>query len=158
MTREQIDQIAWKSIHERSPLKIAVASDPRPLDYQQLEERLKDRDDFELLWSDFLHAFYEHRNASFFAEPSPASLSPGWQALLAGAAEWLSAEFGLPRSGLDRGAALLPRPSLGPDGGHGHRHGGVHGRQARSLARGLSATQRRLPQPQPYYAVELLYG
>lgn len=52
--------------------------------------------DFEHAWSDFLHAFYDFRTASFFEHPSPSSLSPQWQALLAGAAEWLSAEFGLP--------------------------------------------------------------
>lgn len=47
-------------------------------------------------WSGFLHAFYTFQSALFFVYPSPPSLSPQWQALLAGVAEWLSQEFGPP--------------------------------------------------------------
>lgn len=91
-----MDQKAWEGIHKRATLNLAEDSSNRPKNYREIEAGLKDGGDFEFLWSDFLHAFYDYKDASFFAEPSPASLSPGWQALLAGAAEWLSAEFGLP--------------------------------------------------------------
>lgn len=96
MNREQIDKRAWQAIHSRTPLPVAGATNWRPVDYRSLEEKLQAGVDFEHAWSDFLHAFYDFRTPSFFAYPSPPSLSPEWQALLAGAAEWLSAEFGLP--------------------------------------------------------------
>lgn len=99
MNREQIDKIAWQTIHAHPPMPFKEGLDwnsRRARDYQELEWKLQSGIDFEHAWSDFLHAFYAHRTASFFAHPSPASLSVEWQALLAGAAEWLSAEFGLP--------------------------------------------------------------
>jgi hypothetical protein len=96
MNREEIDEIAWRTIHDRPPLSIAKASNWRALDYRSLDEKLRAGVDFEHAWSDFLHAFYDFKDASFFAYPSPTFLSPGWQALLAAAAEWLSAEFNLP--------------------------------------------------------------
>jgi hypothetical protein len=97
MNREQIDKIAWQSIHDRSPLPISEDRGWRAKDYEELEAKLKAGVDFEHAWSDFLHAFYDYKTATFFSHPSPASLSVEWQALLAGAAEWLSAEFGLPQ-------------------------------------------------------------
>lgn len=66
------------------------------MDYQEIERRLQDGAEFEAAWSDFLHAFYDHKNVSAFLYPSPPSLSIEWQALLASVAEWLSQEFGLP--------------------------------------------------------------
>jgi hypothetical protein len=94
--REKIDKIAWQTIHSRPPKPLSRAAGLRAMDYRALDERLRSGIDFEHAWSDFLHAFYEFKNASFFVYPSPSFLSPQWQALLAGAAEWLSAEFGLP--------------------------------------------------------------
>lgn len=96
MNREQIDKIAWQTIHSRPPRPIEKAAGLRAMNYRELNEKLRAGVDFEHAWSDFLHAFYDFKAASFFAYPSPAFLSPQWQALLAGAAEWLSAEFGLP--------------------------------------------------------------
>jgi hypothetical protein len=64
--------------------------------YEAIDRRLQAGVDFEHVWSDFLQAFYDYKNPSFFAHPSPPSLSVEWQALLAGAAEWLSQEFRLP--------------------------------------------------------------
>jgi hypothetical protein len=93
-TRE--DQIAWEVIHSRPKLAISQARGRRALDYQQLGERLAVGVQFEIAWGDFLHAFYDFRDASLFAYRPPESLSPGWQAILAGAAEWLSQEFILP--------------------------------------------------------------
>jgi hypothetical protein len=95
-TRDEIDAIAWRSIHERPVRNIAEDRGHRALDYAQLEQKLQDGVEFEHAWSDFLHAFYDYKDASFFAYPSPPSLSVEMQAVLAGAAEWLSAEFGLP--------------------------------------------------------------
>jgi hypothetical protein len=89
-------KIAWQTIHSRAPLVIREDTGRRARDYQEIEVKLKAGVDFEHAWSDFLHAFYAYKTASFFAYPSPPSLSVEWQALLAGAAEWLSAEFGLP--------------------------------------------------------------
>ena len=95
-TRDEIDAIAWRSIHARPVLDIAEDRGHRALDYLQLEQKLQVGVEFEHAWSDFLHAFYDYRVASFFAYPSPPSLTIQWQAVLAVAAEWLSAEFGLP--------------------------------------------------------------
>jgi hypothetical protein len=94
--REKIDKIAWQTIHNRTPRPIGSARGLRSLDYRQLDQRLRAGVDFEHAWSDFLHAFYDFKTASFFQYVSPPSLSREWQALLAGAAEWLSAEFNLP--------------------------------------------------------------
>jgi len=96
VTRDEIDKIAWQTIHSRPPLDLGEDRGWRARDYQELEAKLNAGVDFEHAWSDFLHAFYDYKTASFFAHPSPASLSVEWQALLAGAADWLSAEFGLP--------------------------------------------------------------
>jgi hypothetical protein len=96
MNRAEIDEIAWKSIFDRPKRQLSEANGKRSLNYSELNDRLKAGVDFEHAWSDFLHAFYDYRDATFFVDPSPASLSPGWQALLAGAAEWLSDKFALP--------------------------------------------------------------
>lgn len=96
MTREALDKLAWQSIHRRRSRPVAESRGWRAQDYRELERRLQEGVAFEHAWSDFLHAFYDYKDASFFAYPSPLSLSVGWQALLAGAAEWLSQEFGLP--------------------------------------------------------------
>ncbi len=96
MNREQIDKLAWQSIHQRPPRPVAESRRRRPMDYQDLARRLEGGVAFDHAWSDFLHAFYDYKDASFFRYPSPTSLSIEWQALLAGAAEWLSEEFGLP--------------------------------------------------------------
>lgn len=95
MNRDEIDKLAWQTIHQRPPLPFSTTG-CRALDYRALDEKLRAGVDFQHAWSDFLHAFYDFRSASFFEYPSPTFLSPQWQALLAGAAEWLSAEFGLP--------------------------------------------------------------
>lgn len=95
MTREAIDKIAWQSIHQRLPRPVTESHGWRSLDYQGLERRLQEGAEFEPAWSDFLHAFYDYKDASFFRYPSPPFLRTEWQALLAGAAEWLSQEFGL---------------------------------------------------------------
>lgn len=96
MNRAQIDKLAWQSIHERPPRPVEGNRGWRALDYQELEQRLQAGIEFEDAWSGFLHAFYAYKQASFFSYPSPASLSVEWQSVLAGAAEWLSQEFGLP--------------------------------------------------------------
>ena len=95
MDRDKIDKIAWQTIHNSPPRPIESAKGLRAMDYRELDEKLRSGIDFEHAWSDFLHAFYSFRTASFFRYPSPPSLSREWQALLAGAAEWLSAEFDL---------------------------------------------------------------
>jgi hypothetical protein len=80
---------------------------------QQLGEKLAAGVQFEIAWGDSLHAFYDFRDASFFTYPPPESLSPGWRAILAGAAEWLSREFGLPQPAWtkDPKKYTLPSPS-----------------------------------------------
>ena len=95
-TNTRLDQIAWESIHARPKMAMAEARGNRAVNYRELGERLKAGEPFELAWGNFLHAFYDFRDASFFTYPPPASLSPGWQAILAGAAEWLCQEFDLP--------------------------------------------------------------
>jgi hypothetical protein len=95
-TRDEIDAIAWRTLHAKPKLALAEARGTRARNYLQLEELLQRGVDFEHAWSDFLHAFYDYKDASFFTYPSPPSLSIQWQAVLAGAAEWLSSEFSLP--------------------------------------------------------------
>jgi hypothetical protein len=95
MTRGQQDELAWQILYRTPPIPIERARGGRPMDYQELDAQLRDGVAFEHAWSNFLHAFFAHRTASFFVYPSPPSLSPRWQALLAGAAEWLSVEFNL---------------------------------------------------------------
>jgi hypothetical protein len=96
MNRDQLDKVAWLSIRSRAPIPISKAGSARPLDYASLDAQLRDGVSFEYAWSNFLHAFYAYRTASFFAHPSPSYLSPRYQSLLAGVAEYLSAEFELP--------------------------------------------------------------
>lgn len=99
-TRADLDQTAWRTIHQASVVRdrqpAGYAASFRPANYKELGQKITDTGDFELSWSEFLHEFYRFRTASFFVQRPPAFLSPGWQALLAGAAEFLSEEFGLP--------------------------------------------------------------
>jgi hypothetical protein len=62
----------------------------RSNNYAEIGERLRSGGDYELIWGDFLHAFYAARSASFFSEPPPHELSRERRALLAGVAEWLT--------------------------------------------------------------------
>jgi hypothetical protein len=86
-TRDELDKITWKSLHGRPLMVLAADREGRPLDYRAIEQRLQAGAEFEDVWSDFLHAFYDYRQASFFAYPSPESLSTERQAVLAGVAE-----------------------------------------------------------------------
>lgn len=95
-TTEEIDAIAWETIRNKPKLVLANARGSRPLDYAEMEAQLQAGVEFEHAWSNFLHAFFDYKDASFFVYPSPPSLDVEWQCVLAGAAEWLSAEFGLP--------------------------------------------------------------
>ena len=111
MTRAELDQIAWRSIHERPTRSVDEDRGGRPLSYLQLEEQLQRGRPFDLAWSDFLHAFYDYRAASFFQHSSPSSLDLHHQALLAGSAEWLSQEFALPHPAwTDERMYFLPDP------------------------------------------------
>lgn len=94
--RAEQDAIAWKSIHERPIRVIANDRGSRPHNFRDFEKRLLSGLDFDHVWSDFRHAFYDYKAASFFELPPPNSLSKQYQALLAGSAEWLSKEFNLP--------------------------------------------------------------
>ncbi len=67
MNRAEIDEIAWKSILNRPKRKLSEARGKRSLNYRELNDRLKSGVDFEHAWSDFLHAFYDYRDPSFFA-------------------------------------------------------------------------------------------
>jgi hypothetical protein len=111
MTRKAIDKLAWQSIHRHPPRPVKESCGWQPMDYQGLEQRLQEGAEFEHIWSDFLHAFYDYKDASFFRYPSPISLSTEWQALLAGAAEWLSDEFGIePPKWIDLPEYFLAEP------------------------------------------------
>ena len=110
VANQRLDDIAWKTIHESATIPMPEYG-YRPRNYAELEQRLQSGVDFEDAWSDFRHAFFAHKDASFFSHPSPPSLSIEWQAVLAGAAEWLSAEFGLPHPvWTDECRYFLPEP------------------------------------------------
>lgn len=98
-TRAELDHIAWQTIHTASAIgnrqPAGYAATGRPSNFIELAQMMADRDE-EMAWSEFLHEFYRFRTPSFFAERPPESLSPQWKALLAGTAEFLSKEFGLP--------------------------------------------------------------
>lgn len=99
-SREHLDQIAWSTIKNRPPLHREAGQVPRfhrPLNYAEIGERIAGGSDFEHVWSDFLHGFFLYRTADYFTFPPPQNISREWQVVLAGAAEWLSAEFGLPK-------------------------------------------------------------
>jgi hypothetical protein len=96
MRETPLDKIAWETIHSIPGVPLSRSAGVRSRNYRELEEKLQAGIPFEHAWSDFLHALYTHRDASFFEYPSPPSLSVAWQAVLAGAAEWLSQEFDLP--------------------------------------------------------------
>jgi hypothetical protein len=93
--RDELDAIAWWTI-KSAKVRPYKKCKHRPNNYAEIGERLRDGGDWELIWGDFLHGFYIYRHASYFEFPPPAELSVKNQALLAGVAEWLSAEFGLP--------------------------------------------------------------
>jgi len=97
--RAQLDRIAWETIHSRAPFTGApsgLAKSNRPSNYRELGELMDQDGDFAFAWSEFLHEFYRYKTASFFAELPPTNLSPGYRAMLAGAAEYLSRRFDLP--------------------------------------------------------------
>jgi hypothetical protein len=98
MNRDEIDEIAWKSIGERTVQKRLSAPGSRPMTFLDFECGLAKGGDIEHVWGDLPYAFFDYRDASFFEFPSPPSLSVGWQAILAASAEWLSAESGLPKT------------------------------------------------------------
>ena len=50
---------------------------------------------FEHAWSDFRHEFFFWKTVDSFKVPPPVELGPHWQALLAGAAEYLCHRYGL---------------------------------------------------------------
>ncbi len=111
LNREEQDALAWQIIHRCRPIPVEAATRRRPKDYRDIEQWLRDGAEFEMAWSEFLHAFFAAKVASFFAYPSPPSLSPGWQCILAGAADWLSTEFGLPHpSWVDEPRYFLAEP------------------------------------------------
>lgn len=97
--RAELDAVAWKTIHTASVVRDrkpdGYAASRRPANYTELGQMMEDTDDFELAWSEFLHEFYRYRTVGFFAERPPDLLRPEYQAMLAGAAEFLSQEFGL---------------------------------------------------------------
>jgi hypothetical protein len=93
--RDELDALCWRTIKSAKARPYEKCR-YRPNNYAEIGDRLRAGGDWELIWGDFLHCFYAHRTASFFEFPPPAELSVKKQALLAGVAEWLSAEFGLP--------------------------------------------------------------
>jgi hypothetical protein len=99
-TRAEIDAIAWKTIHathvvrDRLPSGYAVCG--RPRNYTEFGQMVLDREDYEQAWSEFLHEFFRFRTASFFSDRPPRFIGPGQCAILAGTAEYLSKDFGLP--------------------------------------------------------------
>lgn len=98
-TREELEQIAWHSIRtarvQPSPPK-GLALSGRPKNYTEMAEMIAEGATLERAWGEFLHEFYDHRTVDFFLDPPSRMFSPGRRAILAGAAEYLSIEFGLP--------------------------------------------------------------
>ena len=98
LSRKRLDAIAWKTIHEQGSRDYpppGLTASGRPSNFAEYAE-LAERWDPELAWSEFLHEFYRYKQASFLAVPPPKSLPRNRRALLAGVAEFLSQEFGLP--------------------------------------------------------------
>jgi hypothetical protein len=99
MDRAGIDKIAWKVMHDQVPVQgdpPGLADSRRPSNFQELGDLMQQNDDFELSWSEFLHEFLRYKQVSFFAVPPPKVFSPGMRSMLAGAAEFMCTEFGLP--------------------------------------------------------------
>lgn len=94
-----LDKIAWKTLHDRprpegTPKGLAHTN--RPANYSELGELVQRGVEWEIAWGEFLHEFMLYRQASFFTEPPPERFPIEYQALLAGAAEFLCEEFQLP--------------------------------------------------------------
>lgn len=104
MNREEMDAIAWRIMHEQAAFEgepAGLERSHRPCNYAELgelTERRRHKDDFcfEHAWSEFLHEFCRYRSATFFSNEPPVNMSPGRRAWLAGVAEYLCLDFGLP--------------------------------------------------------------
>lgn len=111
-TRDQIDQIAWDTIHKMASLlntPSGLKASGRPLNYEELAE-LTSRKDFQFAWPEFLHEFFRYKRALFFALPPPDMFRREYRALLVGVAAYLSAEFGLPAAWVDDPEYTLTEP------------------------------------------------
>lgn len=119
MAHEELDRIAWQTIHENprpagKPRGVAYTN--RPANFRELADLMRMVVDPELAWSEFLHEFMLYRSVSFFVHPPPELSSSElgtpdfdlqgipmpvfsaaeFKALCAGMTEVLCDEFGLP--------------------------------------------------------------
>jgi hypothetical protein len=97
--RQERERAAWDAIHNRpyllgSPAGFAV--NRRPANFQELANAQNSGVDWEIAWNEFFREFFRYRSPAFFQVEPPGTFSPGNRALLAGVAEFLCEEFGLP--------------------------------------------------------------
>jgi hypothetical protein len=71
LTRAEVDKVAWKTIKAKPVNPILTRN--RPNNYKEIGERLRAGGDMELIWGDFLHSFYAHRQPSLFEYRRPPS-------------------------------------------------------------------------------------
>jgi hypothetical protein len=98
-TRVEIDALCWKVLEEKVPrpgVPPGYPAGPRPSNYAELAELIRDRGDFELAWGEFLHECHAYKSGSFFAVPPPSTFSPEHRAWLATCCEYLCQRFHLP--------------------------------------------------------------
>ncbi len=64
LTRRDLDQIAWRTLHERIPdpgVPPGLGLANRPADYRELGDLVASGVEFEVAWGDFLHEFYRFK-------------------------------------------------------------------------------------------------
>jgi hypothetical protein len=108
--RDEMDQLCWDTMDLHVPRRRPAGHrTSRPSSYAELEvaafayELWPDEINhmpwtwpgFEHAWSNFLHEFFYWRLADFFTEPPPQTFPLEYQALLAGAAEYLCNRYDL---------------------------------------------------------------
>jgi hypothetical protein len=95
--REKLDKIAWETIDKLPQYPVAEAGlslSGRPRTYAEMGVQIQRGIVWDLVESMFLHEFYQHRDASFFAAEPPEFFTDLQRVMLAGTAEFLCHRFG----------------------------------------------------------------
>lgn len=85
---KKYDDMAWKYIKERVP--VADSRPFGPQNFIELEQGLRDGDDYLIAWPTMLDSFYRTRKPELFATEPSTYFSPAQRAFFAGAVEFLT--------------------------------------------------------------------
>ncbi len=99
MLMARFDELAWRSIHERTPHLSdhkGVEKSGRPKNYEEVSRLMEQGGEWKLVIFEFLHEFNFFRTADFFEKEPGDWFSREMRAWLAGVAEYLCHQFKLP--------------------------------------------------------------